>query len=43
MQILENYADKAKIYQTFNGLSGNINWYIIEDEIYTGPTALSEE
>ena len=40
---LENYADKAKIYQTFNGLSGSVNWYIIEDEVYTGPTTLSEE
>lgn len=37
------YKEEAGRYLTFNNISGNPHWYIIEDEVYTGPTTLSEE
>lgn len=37
------YKEEASGYLTFNNISGNPHWYIIEDEVYTGSTTLSEE
>lgn len=37
------YKTEANSYLTFENTAGNPRWYIIEDEVYTGPTSLSEE
>ena len=37
------YKTEANSYLTFENTAGNPRWYIIEDEVYTGPTTLSEE
>lgn len=37
------YKTEANSYLTFENTAGNPRWYIIEDEVYTEPTTLSEE
>lgn len=37
------YKEEAGRYLTFNNISGSPHWYIIEDEVYTEPTTLSDE